>query len=210
MYKNFYLLPQYENDVMVALKRDENYVGLKTYARNAGKSGSFYIDANKLSAWLDNEDCAEFWDVDCGNILRITYDREKYSFTVKVWWLPYSPGKVSGVLQLVEIDAYTFNQALVRTNWTRILCKADTSESVHFIWTESANRVLREIQKNPQMKRALCKAFAKGALNWRGSTITMYSDFAEGSFFFREDGGICGGLILHRGTHDSMSYSVHT
>ncbi len=205
-----YLLPQYENDVMVALKRDENYILLKTYARNAGKSGSFYIDARKLSDWLDNEDSVEFWDMDCGNILRITYNRAKYTFTLKLWWLPSTPGKVSGVLQLVEIDAYTFNQALVRMEWMKVLCKADTSESVHFIWTESANRVLREIQKNPQMKRALCKAFAKGALNWRGSTITMYSDFAEGSFFFREDKGICGGLILHRGTHESMSYSVHT
>jgi len=206
-----YILPQYENDVMVALKRDENYVLMKTYSRNAGSRGRFFIDAEKLSQWMDNYDISDFWDKDGGNILRITWNRTKGEFIIQMWWMSSTTnGKLSGVLQTVEIDAWTFGAVLVRNEWTRVLCKPGNNAQVKFIWTESANNVLRKIQKDKQMKRALCKAFARGCLAWPNTEITMYDDFSKGSFFFRTNDGICGGLILHRGIHDNMSYSVHT
>ena len=213
--RNFRLLPEYENDIMLSMKRDGNYMLVKTYSRNDERHGPFYVDAAKLSAWMDDDNDPEFWDKECGNILRITYNRQKYTFILEIWWMSSSTsGKITGTLQRMEVDAYTFNQAMVRDEWQKTLCKENDGEPVKFIWTESANRVLRGIQQNKTMKRALCKALAKGVLSWPNRTITFYSDFAEGSFFFREDAGICGGLICHksktRNGYDKYEYQSHT
>lgn len=205
----------YNNNILLQMKRDGNFMLAKTYSRNDGSHGRFFIDAEKLEQWIDNDSIPEFWDKDCGNILRITYDRKKYSFILEFWWLSSgTSGKLTGTLQRMEVDAYTFNQAFVRNEWQKMLCKDDDREPAQLIWTESASRVIHRIAENKRMKRAFCKALSKGALQWAGSTIRLCSDFAEGSFFFREDGGICGGLICHKGKtrngYDKYEYQSHT
>ena len=205
----------YNNNILLQMKRDGNFMLAKTYSRNDGGHGRFFIDAEKLEQWMDNDSIPEFWDKDCGNILRITYDRKKYAFILEFWWLSSgTSGKLTGTLQRMEVDAYTFNQAFVRDSWQKILVKSDNAAQAQLIWTESAQRTLRGIQKNKQKRRALCKAFAQGALNWPDSVITLCADFPEGSFFFKEKDGICGGLICHESTgkygNPVYKYATHT
>lgn len=200
-------------DILLKMKREGNCVALRTYSREAGSHGRFLIAWDKLDVWEHNGE-EEFWDTDCGNILRIRYDVSHGTFILDFWWISSGlRGKFTGVSQRMVVDICEFERKCRSHEWQKILCK-DVDLPHEYIWTFSARETLRNIAANKKMRRALCKAFARGALRWPDTQITFYAD-SKRSFYFVTDDGINGGFICHitKREYDGKrqyTYSVHT
>lgn len=202
-------------NILLTVYRDGNCVMLKTYSRKAGKREWFFVRYDKLSDW-DHSGSGDFYDFECGNILRILPYPEIQELRFNFWWLSEGlNGGLSGVHQEFTVDWEMFEHAIQATEPVRILCK-DTTAPTEFIWSDGARANLRWIAEHKHIRRALCKAFAKGCLRWPGETIHMYADSCTNNrdFYFLASSGIDGGLICHAGKtkngYPKWEYSTHT
>lgn len=76
----------------------------------------------------------------------------------------------------------------------------------------STQKYLRDvILPDKLLRRAFLKAIRQSFIWGHDSTVTLFPDYD--GFFFREDHGICGGLIISRyqvGAHEAVRFSIHT
>lgn len=212
--RNSYLLDVYENDVLLQVKRGEYCVEFKTSSRIAGCRRRFLCDAKTLRDWVDSYIDRPFYDQDCGNILKISYGRNSYTYCIEIWWVSDSNGRFTGFHQRMILSAEEFTQAISSTEWRKFLCKQnDEATPPVYIWKESSREVLHRIAENKLIRRAFCKSWARGMLNWPNTTIRFYNDGGY-DFYFIDDSGINGGVICHksktRNGYDKYEYASHT
>lgn len=194
------------DNIMLKIKAEGNCVAVKTYSRTAAGHGRFLISTRNLHDWLACRKEETFYDTDCGNILQLSVRGGQYK--LKIWWLSESyGGRLSGVVQEMEINLEDFEAAINSAEWQKILCK-DAKRPYAQEWTASAQRVLANIAQHKQMRRAFCKAMKQGSLQWPDTKFKIYAD-SQRSFYFTTDCGICGGLICHE-YDGKYQYSVHT
>lgn len=208
------MLNTYENDVMLEMKDEGGCIYLRTSSRIAGCRRRFLITAKDLHDWVGNYGNSPFYDQDCGNILKITYRRYSYTFMIEVWWVSDCNGRFTGFHQRMILSGEEFTQAISSNEWRKFLCKQNGSAKPPvYIWKESSREVIHRIAENKLIRRAFCKAWSRGMLNWPNSTIRFYSDGGY-DFYFMEDGGINGGVICHKGKtsngYDKYEYQSHT
>lgn len=201
-----------DKDILLTVYRNRNCVVLETYSRKHGKRGRFYVNHDNLYAWIVKVS-GDFFDTDCGNILRIRYDAETRELYFDIYWLSEGlNGGLSGVHQTFTVDGDKFVWGMESTEPVRILCKERVAPTT-FIWHDSARQNLRWIAQDKLYRRALCKAFGNDVLRWPGETIQMYADGGR-DFYFRASSGIDGGLICSHGTtrngYQRLKYSTHT
>ena len=211
------MIAKYNNDVLLKVKLDETCVQFKTSSRMAGTRRRFLCDAESLRNWVESYTDRPFYDQDCGNILKIVYNRHSYTFRIEVWWV-FGNDRFTGFHQNMILSGDEFMKAIRSTEWRKFLCKEnDGVKPPVYIWTESAQRNLRLIgAMHNHVRRAFLKAWARNMLNWPNTKITLYADSAYNcrDFYFRTDDGICGGLICHKGKtrngYDKYEYASHT
>lgn len=202
-----------QQHVLIHLVSDENSIHIRTYQREIGKKGRFFLYRNALREWLDGDRKRPFYDMDCGNVLCILSDGEILDF--RVYWLSHAYGVLSGYEQFFSIPADMMKIALNTPSAIRHLyvppCDAARIE-LHV-----SREFLRKIITDSRKKHALSKAM-RDCFQWRNEIVRLYDDRIA-DFFFRTESGFpsCGGLILHestintvRGIFPKYIYSVHT
>jgi len=107
-----------------------------------------------------------------------------------------------------------------------VMARALQGESIRHLHVERDKRarldftnvgnVIRRIREDKRKRRAFIKAL-RASFDWGGSFVSFYDDCTPCGFFFKEKGGISGGLIMHErevntptGGMHSYEYSVHT
>lgn len=208
------MIAQYNNDILLQVKYDGNCIQFKTSSRMAGTRRRFLCDALALRDWVDSYGNAAFYDQDCGNILKITYNNRAYTYRIEIWWISDSNGRFTGFHQRMVLSAEEFMEAIRSTDTRKFLCKQnDEATPPVYIWKESSAEVLRRIAENKLIRRAFCKAWARNMLNWPNTTIRFYSDGGY-DLYFVDDSGINGGVICHksktRNGYDKYEYASHT
>lgn len=203
----------YGNDILLKVKIDGNLVEIKTTSRMAGSRRSFLIDAEALNDWIGCGNPRPFYDEYCGRILKIVYDRRSYTYRIEVWWVSGNE-RFTGFHQTMILSGEEFTQAIRSTEWQKFLCKEnDGVRPPEYVWKESSAEVLRRIAANKLIRRAFCKAWKRGMLNWPNTTIRFYSDGGY-DFYFVDDSGVNGGVICHksktRNGYDKYEYQSHT
>ena len=207
------MIHKYENDVMLKVKHDGGCVQFKTSSRMAGSRRRFLIDAEALRNWAESYGDHPFYDQDCGNILKIIYNRRSYTYRIEVWWVSGNE-RFTGFHQSMILSGEEFSEAIRSTEWKKVLCKEnDGIRPVEYVWKESSAEVLHRIAGNKLIRRAFCKAWARNMLNWPNTTIRFYSDGGY-DLYFIDDSGINGGVICHKGKtrngYDKYEYASHT
>ena len=212
--RNSYLLDAYENDVLLKMQNDGSCISIKTSSRIAGCRRRFLTVTKNLRDWVDSYVDRPYYDQDCGNIMKITYDRNSYTYTIEVWWVSDCNGRFTGYHQRMVLSAEEFTEAIRSTQSRKFLCKQnDAAKPPVYIWKESSQKVLHRIAENKLIRRAFCKAWSRGMLNWPNTTIRFYND-GDYDFYFVDDSGINGGVICHKGKtrngYDKYEYASHT
>ena len=199
------------NGTLVKLNLSEKFLELVTYNRAHGRRGRFLIDPGPFTEWLEYGE-GRLYEEDIGYMVAM---KRGDLVHLKLLWYHNETGKYAMyAVQRIEIPAAVMQSAL-------------SGKPVRFLYNEnlslpkldfsSAAETIRGICADSHKRRALSKAL-RNSFQWRGSRfITFCGDSPPDSFFFREQGGVCGGLILHRNKKQTKAgevsyyeYSVHT
>lgn len=187
-----------ENPILVRMQATDSFIALSTVSRKHGRKGRFFIDANRLAAWLQDPS-ATFFDSDCGNWLRLY--RAAGEVYAQILWVDcgtciQQSFRVSPSVLAALTRGETEGAAFLSRNEPGGYAKVQLAHGAH-------------IPSSPHIRGAFRKALGN-SFRWRGcSTVTLYND-GRNDYFFVEtlpDGsrGLCGGLIYSGGR-----YNTHT
>lgn len=197
--------------ILVRLIPDGECIGIRTYSREIGQRGRFLIIRDSLEEWLSGNRARAFYDMDCGDILRIQPNGNDLWFTV--FWLSRSCNKLVGYEQQFCMPVSLVNAALRSEAPTRYLYIPEMNSAR--IELQNCARVMRDICADTHIRRAFSKAM-RDCFHWEGDHVCLYPD-GRRDFYFTAQDGLCGGLILHEsethtphGQHRKLYYSVHT
>lgn len=200
-----------QGNILLKVSENGECIAISTYDRTHGRRGRFLVVKSQLTEW---DGISTFYDMDCGNLLKMKGDGENIS--MELYWISSScDGTFHGFTQTLTVSSDLFFDVVYCGTSLRWLYKP--SESGASIDTRSACRTLRMIQGDKAAKRALSKAM-RDLFHWHGDHVTLYND-GNRDFYFSTEGGwnINGGLILHsdtvrtpRGSFSRCHYSIHT
>ena len=187
---------------------DGNIAEITTYSRKYGKHGRFMIYMPKLRDWVaDGDNRGTFFDGDLGNNIQMMYVKDMICVTID-WLREDNCGNLSGVRQYFNLPAEDFLAACECEKTVGLLAKQRNTYRSYGVWFSSgANAIIAKMDK--RTRRAFSKAIRKGAFEWPNTFTDVYADGGF-DFFFRTSDGMCGGLIRHSGSRDSVYYGVHT
>lgn len=194
---------------LVKAYRSNSCIVVSTYSRKLGRHGRFLILRENFMDWLArNAGKTTFHDSDCGNYVSIRWREDTNTFLLRFVWLSENNlGEVRGVVENVELDGIDFLLAITRETPFSLLSKDDAEYAGKIIFRKSAMQTVGAM--DAKTRRAFSKAMRQGALAWPFTTTEVFAD-GGANFFFKTGYGLCGGLILHCGSRDSVSYGVHT
>ena len=197
--------------VLVRLIPDGECIGIRTFSREIGRRGRFLIIRSSLEEWLCGNRKRAYYDMDCGNILRIRADGHALLFTI--FWLASRGNRLEGHAQQFCIPAELVIAALRSEAPARYLYVPQMSHAR--IELQNCARVMRDICAEKHIRRAFSKAM-RDCFHWPGDHVRLYPDVRR-DFYFTAQDGLCGGLILHEsethaphGQYRKLYYSVHT
>lgn len=193
------------NDSTLAkISANDRVIAISTYSRKCGRHGRFLILSERMDEWLDNGARGLFHDQDLDNVLTA----RSYDNLIRLdfkWLSTSSSGKISGWSQSFLLDKDDFMSAITCSNVVRLLSVAKPMGTVTF--SGSAMKTIGKM--DGKTRRAFAKAMRRDAIRWPETRTEVFAD-GNNDFFFRTDDGMCGGLILHHGSRNSVSYGVHT
>lgn len=190
------------NKVMMKIRKYDGY-----------KIAEFVQKDRRITLYMDpawclntNYDSVAF---DGNNYIRVRTDNRGIAYvdvttTMYDWDNRVSTGyKISFVT-----DECDFNMVMV--NGGNLLC-GDEEPMAKIVLSESAQE---QIAKMGEREKNALRKFMRDHFQWRRSnTIRIYADFGQ-DFFFQEDNGICGGIILStygkRSGYPETRYEMHT
>ena len=190
---------------MLKIYRSGKFVYVQTYSRKNGRSWRFIIDGEKLDEWCCNGWNNTFRDYDCGNYMSAFVKGDDITIWFD-WLCEHSDGTLSGRRQRVKIPVEDFFAAAECERAVRLLSDG-REKNGRVIFTERAQKMISRMDS--KTRRALSKAMRRGCLQYPDTTTTVYADGGS-DFFFRTNDGMCGGLIRHEGSRNSVTFGVHT
>ena len=194
---------------LVKMYRSNTCIVVSTYSRRFGHHGRFLILHENFMDWLArNAGKTTFYDSDCGNYVSVRWREDTNTFLLRFSWLSEnSLGEVHGVVENVELDGVNFLLAITRETPVALLSKDDAENAGKIVFRKSAMQTVGAM--DAKTRRAFSKAMRQGALAWPNTQTEVFAD-GGANFFFSTGYGLCGGLILHAGSRDSVAYGVHT
>lgn len=205
--------------MLIMLHKSDDFTTLRTYCRERGRSGYFYITNAAFERWLENG-VGGFHDRDGYDSLSI-YEDQPGIYRINVVWVTDCGGG--------NVRGYTQSFRIPKPLLLSVVC-GETMDATHFYsepdecrkssvhLSPAAHRNVAEMP--PHIRRAFSK-FMRDHFNYViPSTISVYADGNADFYFYDESPrGICinGGIILstfdrrHRnGTNFCHRYSMHT
>lgn len=194
------------NRTMVKLYRSENCVVLTTYSRKLGKHGRFYILLRKLEDWVADGGPGIFYDSDCGNTLKLRWQDNMLMAEID-WLSEWADGSLHGVRQRIDLPAEEFMAAAECEQTVALLNLHERTKDGTIHFSPAAMSAVGRM--DAKTRRAFSKAMRRGSLRWPNTHTEVYHDGGL-DFYFKTNDGMCGGLIRHEGSRDSVYYGVHT
>lgn len=202
-----------KSHVLVHLQSNGSTIGIRTYSRAIGRHGRFLICCDCLKEWLESKRERDFFDMDCGHVLRIRSMGESLQFTF--YWLSQWGNTLNGHEQQFCIPAENIRTALNQETVLRYLYIPRCGKAK--IELHVRHETMQGIIESPRKRRAFTKAM-RDCFNWQDEVVRLYPDWGD-SFYFTTRSGFPanGGLILHESTvrsdgssYRKQYYSVHT
>lgn len=198
---------------ITAANMDEHCLSFKTYDPVSGSNGTFLIDAEWFARWF-MEDAREhsYMDEDCGNIVKVTLVG-KGQYLWRVWWMGGYDEECSGFIRSFVLSEREMRDIFIPGTVLRKTAQfrsASENPTAKLVFTGSAMKNIGNLK--PPEKTAL-KKFLRRAFRWYNPGIVTVCADGNKDFFFRESGGMCGGIILHKRHYfggDGLSYEMHT
>ena len=196
------------NRIMLKVSNNSGkFVEMRTYSRELGRKGRFYVQVEDLINWIANPQ-SMFMDADCGSFLRMwnTHGSTgKELFCLEFTWLRECGHVIGGYRQCIRIDADAFRNAIQQKGEMALLdVQGGICDGIVEV-TESARAEAAHLNK--RQRRAFCKAVYK--VQYPQECTLICAD-GKKDFFFRCASGMVGGLVLHKKTDGSVYYGVHT
>lgn len=191
-------------NTMAKIYRIDNIISICTYSRSIGHKGRFMINAEKLDEWLERGGIGTFYDRDLNNYLTMRSWDNVIQLDFK--WLNIDwCGNITGKEQRFLLRKDEFEGAILCEKTVGLLSIERPGGKVWF-----ANGAQRNIGlMDKQTRRAFSKAMRRGALCWPETQTEVFAD-GKRDFFFKTNDGMCGGLICHEGSRNSVTFGVHT
>ena len=199
------------NGTLVKLNLSDKFLALTTYSRALGRQGRFLIDPGKFAEWIEGGE-EKFYDEDIGYVIA---SKRGDMLRIDLLWHHSENGNFTTYAkQAVVIPAAVIQSALAGNPIRYLYTEKQALPKLDF---SRATDTIREICKDKHRRRAFSKGL-QHSFQWPGSRpVTFCGDTPLGSFFFREERGMCGGFILHQSTkktphgeYPCLLYSVHT
>lgn len=195
------------NRIMLKVSNGGKFVEMRTYSRELGRKGRFYVQVEDLKNWIANPQ-SMFMDSDCGSFLRMwnTHGANgKELFCLEFTWLRECGHVIGGYRQVVRIDADAFRNAIQQKGEIALLdVQGGICDGIVEV-TESARAEAAHLNK--RQRRAFCKALYR--VQYPQECTLICAD-GRRDFFFRCASGMVGGLVLHTERNGGLYYGVHT
>lgn len=217
--KNYPNTPNFTDRMIVSITPGSGYLVLRTFDSCHRWSKNLYISTTMLARWLAGDHGSHFIEDDMDNVIRIWHGSDD-ELNVEIIWLDnICCEELHGHKQSFYIPA-TFLEAAVQQGkeGSTVRClgkyKGRTGQA-RLLFSSSAQEQIGKM--TPQQRNTLRKAMRQ-AFTWgRHTTVRIYAEYGV-DFYFREDDGICGGLLISKNTitgkdqqrYSKYSYSIHT
>lgn len=200
------------------VRRDDDFMIIKTIARDKKYPDKFYTFASKLEEAIKGE--KEIIDRDGRNFACFRYDKKRDFLYIYFTWLQEGlRGNVVGHTEEIYIsnpqriiDWYRWGDKPVYSVLNQNPCRLP-----EIVFDETGREQLRKVIENPAIRRKFVKAIRWRLIPGYVSKIIFSAETIPYSFFWVEkeaDGtiGMAGGLILHNFNPETRSgcYSFHT
>jgi len=205
------------NSMLVTVKaprNDDFCVSLSLYDAMMGKSPTMLISRENLARWfLHDSKQYVFMEEDCGNIVSVRNVGSKFLW--KCWFMSGGYLEKKATIREFHLTGDEMNRIFIPcgSNLIRKTVQVTEMDANPTAPLRFSSDAMKSIGKMPRPQKTALKKFLRGAFRWYdGNPITIVKD-GKNDFFFRESGGICGGIILtrrHRAGGDGLSYEMHT
>lgn len=206
------------NSILVKFRRSEEFILIKTYDRQHGRSHHFYMSVETFSAWLMG-DVGTFHDRDCLDFLSIHPESPETFYITLAWLSECSNGELNGYVQRFSIPKNVL-LPLVRNEITEISYLAHTGRKPKVEITLSPNAHQNIKDMPPQIRRAFSRFMRDHFKYSEPCRVEIFAD-GKADFYFRDISPrgftINGGIILstvdrryRNGTNFCHRYSMHT
>ena len=206
----------YDSAILISMRLSGDFLMLNTTDKAHGRSQHFYLNASRVSRWLDAKDGTSLIDCDLYNYLALhRYSQDKV--TMRFTWLSMqgSYGNLSGYQQTVIMPLSQLRKALIGFR-VKVLLDPELIPQCKLSFSESAQEQIATICRDKREKRALCKAL-RDSFHWRDSgEVYIVADWRRDFYFTTDD--MNGGLCRHESSvkgkdgkvHRAVKYSIHT
>ena len=185
-------------NILLKIRECGEFIEFQTIDKAHGASQRFLASKRGLSKLWDGE---LFLETDLHNVMKAS---EYNGCThIKFWWVREKWNReIEGYMQTFMVANTDICAAFDNPEPVKLLVDNEYKPCKICI-TDAAQAEIGQLSHDKQ--RALRK-FMRDAFRWKDSEVTIYRD-GNRDFFFREEGGICGGIIWSEYSH---TYSMHT
>ena len=191
---------------LVKLEFNKYVLRVRLVQRGA-ETQTFTFCREALSRWLNGNSPFQYTEKDSADVA-VAY-RHGEKLEVSFQFLDWAG---NGLYRLAErsisLPLWEVQEFLNLPEGKRsFLCKDEPTPHAELVW-HADHEYMQGILDDKRKRSAFRKAM-RDKFRWRSSVVHLYPD-GNDSFYFQEENGINGGLILHRLHDGHYEYSVHT
>ena len=207
--------PNFTNHAILHLDTNEHTIALHLFTAAHGHSQRFYMDRTRFASWLSEKPAESFLDADMAMFLKAYRADAAVQFRVSFVSV-HMDSSITGYLLSFSVPVGTLEQALMGMSVKLLVDTAQSCTQAKLHFSSGAQARIASYCSDKILRRALSKALRDAFHYGCSSDITLYGE--NDGFFFREESGICGGLIHHTSTiagrngerYPCHSFTVHT
>ena len=209
--------PNFSAHAVLSVETQDRFVVFKSWDARHGYSRHIYLTVTKLQAWLEDEDEEAYEERDLHSAVRLY--RYHDQLAAELVSITEHNGELDGFILRFNLDPGWLYTALAEkyTDSRLLITTEEKQTQATLKLPRSCQTYIRDvILRDKKLKRAFIKAISRNFIYGKDSVVSLYPDYD--GFFFREENGISGGLIVStekvRGNngrqYEAAVYRVHT
>ena len=187
-----------------------------SHFRYNGKSDRFYVQKSAIIKSILTDQAVVERDI--YSYAELKYFKADKLLRIEFTWITNGDGhgNFKCSVETVWLDYAKMNRWIA--NGCKGVYKAlsvQLNKPDRVIFTDSCQDKLKQVLGQPLLKRKFIKAINRQFLLSNGRVIKFYPDFVDYSFYWAEERGLNGGLILHKDNNNpdnlaGAKYGIHT
>lgn len=190
---------------LVKLELNKYVLRVRLVQRGA-ETQTFTFCREALSRWLNGNSPFQYTEKDYTSVAVVHPYREKLVMSFQ--FLDWAGNDLYRLVERsISLPLWEVQEFLNLPEGKRsFLCKDEPTPQAELVW--HVDEYMQPILSGKRKRNALRKAM-RDEFHWRYSVVHLYPD-GNDSFYFQEEDGINGGLILTQSRDGRYEYSVHT